>query len=103
MGTNMSETMGANIKANTKININNTKFYLRGCALYSVFYVLCLYHNPSGITFPLFAAGNIVLFRLFAAKRTGCNFAMPFRANAFSTKPQLCFLAYPHVLPTVQQ
>lgn len=74
MGTNMSETMGANIKANTKININNTKFYLRGCALYSVFYVLCLYHNPSGITFPLFAAGNIVLFRLFAAKKNGLQF-----------------------------
>ena len=74
MGTNMSENMGENIKTNTKVNINNTKFYLRGCALYSVFYVLCLYHNPSGITFPLFAAGNIVLFRLFAAKKNGLQF-----------------------------
>lgn len=56
------------------VNINNTGFYLRGCALYSIFYVFCLYHNPSGITFPLFVAGTVVMFRLFAARRNGLQF-----------------------------
>ena len=37
----------------------------RGSLLYALFYTVCLYHNPSGITYPLFAAGTLLFWTYF--------------------------------------
>lgn len=43
---------------------------LRIFLLFSLFYVFCLYDNPSGITYPLFTAGFLMLF-LYCQKQKG--------------------------------
>ena len=40
----------------------------RGSLLYALFYTVCLYHNPSGITYPLFAAGTLLFWTYFLKK-----------------------------------
>jgi len=40
----------------------------RGSLLYALFYTVCLYHNPSGITYPLFAAGTLLFWTYFMKK-----------------------------------
>ena len=37
---------------------DNFRFYSTACLVYAVFFVICLYRNDAGITFPLWAAGT---------------------------------------------
>ena len=48
--------------------ISNFPFFIWGTLAYALFYVVCLYKNGSGITFPLFTAGTIVYFVLCMRK-----------------------------------
>lgn len=46
------------------------KFHFFGAAsfLYACFYAFCMFHNPSGITFPFFIAGSLLFFCLCFSK-----------------------------------
>lgn len=48
--------------------ISEAPFFLWATLAYALFYVICLYDNGSGITFPLFTAGTIVYFILCMRK-----------------------------------
>ena len=37
---------------------DNFRFYSTACLVYAVFFVICLYRNDAGITFPLWAVGT---------------------------------------------
>lgn len=43
-------------------------FFIWATLGYALFYVICLYKNPSGITFPLFTLGTIIFFVLCMKK-----------------------------------
>lgn len=43
-------------------------FFGFGTFLYSCFYVFCMFHNPSGVTFPFFIAGSLLFFCLCLSK-----------------------------------
>lgn len=38
--------------------IENFRFYSTACLIYAIFFVICLYKNDAGITFPLWTAGT---------------------------------------------
>lgn len=43
----------------------DVRFFLGISAMFSLFYLFCLYENPMGITFPLYIAGCIALYFIF--------------------------------------
>ncbi len=60
---------------------SNFGFFGGGALLYSCFYALCMFRNPSGVTFPFFIAGSLLFFCLCIAKlgislRKGSRFYM---------------------------
>ena len=50
------------MKNNAAVMIRRYPLYLLATLVYAVFYTICLYHNGSGITYPLFTAGTLVYF-----------------------------------------
>ena len=44
--------------------ISNAPFFLWATLGYALFYVICLYDNGSGITFPVFTLGTLIYFIL---------------------------------------
>ncbi|MBR6477522.1 MAG: hypothetical protein IKS85_03650 [Lachnospiraceae bacterium] len=46
----------------------NYRFFGPVTALYAIFYVLCMFKNHSGITYPFFVAGSLFYF-YYAMKR----------------------------------
>ena len=59
----------------------NFGFFGLGTFIYSCFYTLCMFRNPSGITFPFFIAGSLLFFCLCLSKlgltlRKGSGFYM---------------------------
>lgn len=60
---------------------DNFGFFGLGALAYSCFYALCMFRNPSGITFPFFIAGSLLFFCLCLSKlgitlRKGSGFYM---------------------------
>lgn len=57
----------------------NFSFFGGGIFLYSCFYAFCMFHNPSGVTFPFFIAGSLLfgclcLSKLGLTLRKGSSF-----------------------------
>lgn len=52
----------------TKRMKENFHFFGPAAFIYSVFYVFCLFHNKSGITYPFFVAGSLLFMRLSLSK-----------------------------------
>lgn len=50
------------MKNNAAVMIRRYPLYLLATLVYAVFYTICLYHNGSGIIYPLFTAGTLVYF-----------------------------------------
>jgi len=49
--------------AETKNLKKQFPIFARAAAIYAVFYAFCLYQNPDGVTYPLFALGLLIYFR----------------------------------------
>lgn len=59
----------------------NFGFFGTASFLYAVFYAFCMFHNGSGVTFPFFVAGSLLLLYLFLSKleitlKSGSGFYM---------------------------
>jgi len=52
----------------TKKLKENFGFFGPATLLYAIFYAFCMFHNGSGVTFPFFVAGSLLLFCLFLSK-----------------------------------
>lgn len=52
----------------TRLMKDNCIFFASAALIYAVFYVLCMYENGSGVTFPFFVSGTVLLLCLYLSK-----------------------------------
>ncbi len=62
-GANFCGVCGVVVKRESEYTITMKKDYFLiagACLIYSIFYVVCLYENLMGVTFPVFTAGTVI-------------------------------------------